>query len=499
MHPAPVDKPTRDVPKKHSCCCCCRSKWELAIWIVLIMGIMGILGLISYKIIYEVITVYASFPFFTMAGGGSNEQRNVAKWDNTNTNLQYEQHQANDILTKLTKPQGQINDQYHQDRAASRIREFVGIDSGSKTKVNFNSDALRDKTESIPKPQESMGSTQPMNCKDELGNDVSWFYAYKLPLLSESTDPLIKNGSKYFYLVPNSTSWVSSEFPINSEKSILAKTLDTVWAAENDRKGLAQVIYNDQPPTQPAMVMNGHTKGLVLTSTEGGFWLQHSCPHFPNIQAENFSSSYPVGGLINGQMFFCMSLGNVSNVDVVGTVLQYTKPLIYNYTIPTEMEKLLPQLTQVATKNATVEQAPWFNTFKLQAGDLNLTVFVKGPKFHKEIYSAWIAPEYETSLDVQSWLNGAHPFPSNCTSNQFPVFNVLSKTVGGQSFSYTDDHSKWAVSANSSAPITCVGDLNRMKPQKTRGGVAVCVSNKPLWDSFQSLVQVTQPCNMTRL
>ncbi|CAL8092958.1 unnamed protein product [Orchesella dallaii] len=485
--------------------------------------VMGV-TLISFYCFASYLIISCSFQsaFVIASAAEHNELQQKNDLDNFyNTITHYshleheQQQQANDIFTKLMQPQGQTNDEHRKTRddVDSRFRSYIGIKRGSKTtsvtkvKVSFeHADALHDANGNIPmpQPQKSMRSAssqtqQPMNCKDELGNDVSWFYAYKLPLLSESTDSLTKEGSKYFYLTPDSTSWVSSEYPINSDKSILANTLDTIWIADRAKEELAQLVYNDQPPNHPAMVMNGHTKGLVLTSPEGGFWLQHSCPHFPNIAAENFSSSYPPGGLINGQMFLCMSLGNPSNVDVVGKVLQYTRPLVYNYTIPTTMQQLLPQLTLVATKNATVKQAPWFTKYELQAGELNLTLFVKGPKFRKEIYSAWIAPEYETSLDVQSWLNGAHPFASNCSSPKFPVLNVLSKVLGAQNFSYTDDHSKWAVSASTDNPITCVGDLNRMKPQKTRGGVAVCVSNKSIWNAFKSLVEVTQPCNMTSL
>lgn len=225
---------------------------------------------------------------------------------------------------------------------------------------------------------------------------------------------------------------------------------------------IAKLAYNDQPPSQPAVVMNGHTKGIVWASSNGGVWLQHSCPHFPDLASENFTSSYPQGGLINGQMFLCMSLGNASSVDVVGRVLQYTKPFVYNYSIPTTMESLLPELSKVAEKNATVRKQPWFNTFHLEAANFSFTVHAKGPKFRREIYSNWIAPEYNTGLDVQSWLNGAHPYMSNCTSDTCPVLNILTKTINSQNFSFVDDHSKWAVSTVKEKPVTCIGDLNRM-------------------------------------
>lgn len=82
--------------------------------------------------------------------------------------------------------------------------------------------------------------------------------------------------------------------------------------------------------------------------------------------------------------------------------------------------------------------------------------------FTTDIYSSWIAGEYKVKLDVQSWLNGPHPFESNCTSSELSVYNILTKTISGQSFSTHNDHSKWAVSLSADKPLVCTSDLNRM-------------------------------------
>ena len=62
-------------------------------------------------------------------------------------------------------------------------------------------------------------------------------------------------------------------------------------------------------------------------------------------------------------------------------------------------------------------------------------------------------------LDVQSWLQGSHTFASNCTSN-CTVLNIVEKSMLSQSFSFSDDHSKWAV-AQKDKPLVCIADLNR--------------------------------------
>ncbi len=66
-----------------------------------------------------------------------------------------------------------------------------------------------------------------------------------------------------------------------------------------------------------------------------------------------------------------------------------------------------------------------------------------------------------SSLEVQSWLNGRRPFPSNCTS-ALSVHNILEQRIGGQGFETHKDHSKWAVGTGKDKPWVCVADLNRM-------------------------------------
>lgn len=88
-----------------------------------------------------------------------------------------------------------------------------------------------------------------------------------------------------------------------------------------------------------------------------------------------------------------------------------------------------------------------------------------------DVYSSWIASTYRVQLDVQSWLNGPHPFVSNCSVPMYSVYNILDKSIAGQTFSTHNDHSKWAMSLSKEQPLVCISDLNRM------------VSKKPEWMS----------------
>jgi len=78
-----------------------------------------------------------------------------------------------------------------------------------------------------------------------------------------------------------------------------------------------------------------------------------------------------------------------------------------------------------------------------------------------EIYGDWISGKLSTALDVQSWLNGAHPIHSNCNAT-FPARNILTKRISNETFSTVNDHSKWAGGTLLGNPWICVGDLNKM-------------------------------------
>jgi hypothetical protein len=143
---------------------------------------------------------------------------------------------------------------------------------------------------------------------------------------------------------------------------------------------LAYFLYNDQPPNLPAVVRDGHTKGIVVANTQGGIWLPHSCPHFINQEGPSFA--YPPGGLENGQMFFCLSM-NISQIDEIGNILKYTRPKVYGYSASDSMKSLVPTLLDVAQNQTVVKKAPWFNTFLMGTHGLPVTVFAKAPKFRR--------------------------------------------------------------------------------------------------------------------
>ena len=81
------------------------------------------------------------------------------------------------------------------------------------------------------------------------------------------------------------------------------------------------------------------------------------------------------------------------------------------------------------------------------------------------------------------------------SSYAYNSMNVQSvKLDGFPAFKYTDDHSKWGVSADGAQPWVCVGGMNRMQSQLQRGGQATCFKSSPLWAGFRLAIDAADSC-----
>ncbi|CAG7734702.1 unnamed protein product [Allacma fusca] len=309
-------------------------------------------------------------------------------------------------------------------------------------------------SDDAPAPPEDLN----FKCKDESGRSINWFIAYKLAKIKESVNPLVKSGLGYAFIQNSSPDkkWHLSERSIGDRDSIIGRSLNPLFVShEGFGKNKLFILYNDQPPNRTAVSYNGHTKGLIIASAKGGIWLQHSVPRFPQTNASHYV--YPASGENNGQMFFCISL-TPDNIEKIGDTLLHTKPIVFEYAIPNGLRSLYPNLVKIVEKKRNSKLAT-SNIFLLNEHGLNLTIFAKGPKYEKDIYSDWIAPKLQSNLKVQSWLNGANSMFSNCTQ-KYQILNISEKKLERHAFSTRKDHSKWAISDE--GKWTCISDLNRM-------------------------------------
>lgn len=235
-----------------------------------------------------------------------------------------------------------------------------------------------------------------LQCLDEGGRPVEWFYLYKLP------KHVSGEGLDYIYLHPQSGGWKTSEKTIDDPQSIPGSLISQLTSDD------LAIMYNDEPPEQKSDETNGHTKGVVAGNSEGGFWLVHSVPKYPPSDYSNYS--YPPTGHLYGQSFLCISM-NAGDLDSVGSLITYNEPHIYLGQVNPTLQTTYPNLHRLASDGKSwVTEPPFFNSKRVG----NLTVFAKAHKFNKELYVDWVAPTLATNLMVESWLHGPGVIGSDC-------------------------------------------------------------------------------------
>jgi len=126
----------------------------------------------------------------------------------------------------------------------------------------------------------------------------------------------------------------------------------------------------------------------------------------------------------------------------------------------------------------------------------DFTSFYKSGKFGKDLYEDLVAPKLESSLFVESWMHGKSGdlLPSDCMSS-FKVYNIREVKPSSINFDSDNDHSKWAVSAESDRNNwICIGDINRQEPQEKRGGGTTCFQNKKIFNLYKDAVDKVEDC-----
>lgn len=330
------------------------------------------------------------------------------------------------------------------------------------------------------------------------------YVLYKLPIVKTSSNSLIRKGLGYAYITSRTVSrgWVISNFSINDTRSIPGRTLEPLYKSSLNfkRNSLLWVLYNDQAPNKTYKSELGHTKGVVISETDGGLWLVHSVPYFPPTPTNSSRSkgySYPQSGRYYGQSFLCISLTD-SQLDLVGIQLTYNEPRIYSSNVPASLEENFPHLA-AAARSERVRAAPWYHQQEITSqGGQTFYSFAKAGQFNKELYFDWVAPALQSNLLVETWRNGRGKLPSSC-GRTFVVENVSSVTLNAENvrFKSTEDHSKWATAYkdnNTAKDWVCIGDINRMENQEKRGGGTVCINYPKLWLQYKQIINGTDPC-----
>ncbi|XP_059175343.1 plancitoxin-1-like [Physella acuta] len=348
------------------------------------------------------------------------------------------------------------------------------------------------------------------SCVDPNGNMVDWFMAYKTPKLKQPRDWRFKDGLALYYLDVNSPTLKLSEYSINDTQSPISRTLGQVY--DHTGEDLTYIMYNDEDPLHSldpsqGAASTGHTKGVLGFDGLSGFWLVHSAPKFPPNKTSGYS--WETSASIYGQTFLCITFP-YQELGQIGQQLHYNEPNIYDYHIPQQVLDKFPVFIDLI-KKTHVKSPPWFSILTLKSSQGQIfTSFAKSRKFEADLYDSLVAPNLQQNLLVETWLRSrGEELPSNCTA-QFEVCRITNVQLpGSQDFSETQDHAKWAVSLagtsqklfyqsekspQTTEPWTCIGDINRMKSQFSRGGGTVCLQNADVWQSFKTSVTKYDSC-----
>jgi deoxyribonuclease-2 len=95
-------------------------------------------------------------------------------------------------------------------------------------------------------------------------------------------------------------------------------------------------------------------------------------------------------------------------------------------------------------------------------------------------------------LWTETWIRGSAEGPA-CPTSGYDTLDVKGVDFGnGMNWSETNDHSKWAIAVNTT--MLCIGDINRMTTQYSRGGGTACFKNLYLMNAFESAVSGLDSC-----
>ena len=343
------------------------------------------------------------------------------------------------------------------------------------------------------------GACAALQCVDESGKPVDWFVMYKLPA-NKGEGKVERNGLGYVQITsldPDS-GWKLSALSMDDPKSTTGRTLAPLYA--NNGVESLEVMYNDQYPEGKQFAGRAHSKGVVAADARTGFWLVHSVPGFP--PARDASYSYPKSGENFGQSLLCISFNSSVAANIIGRQLMYNNPHVYSNRVPKDLAAAFPELASAAAGKHADRKAKHYNVAAFPSlGNVHFASFAKSKEFRKDLYSDLVAPALKTDLAVETWRRkSGTPINSTC-GGPFKVENVeeVKITAGsGESFPFTDDHAKWAISLERERPFVCVGDINRMESQRKRGGGTVCLSMKPVWKAYYGIIGSLQPCPKKR-
>ena len=320
-----------------------------------------------------------------------------------------------------------------------------------------------------------------VGCKDESGNPVDWFVVLKYP-----------NSANYAFTDSRTASLGirKSPFTLDSQtEGAVAATLKDIYSSSD--AGYLQ--YNDDWPDDHKHGTGGHAKGFFGFDSDGGFWLIHSVPRFPNFVSEGSYQGLPEEEYKYGQSMLCISTG-LDGLDTAARQLLIGYAWTYGSSLPGELGTTMPNMQLLASSDRGDYGDSGSETIMTNAHNTFRT-FYKSPKWGKYLYEDMVEPHYDANMLWETWMNGINPDPTFCRPDyDYNSINIRYVSVAGEVWKETQDHSKWGVADCGGSHAVCIGDINRQQSQNHRGGGTTCFQNYDLWGAFQDVVYKFDQC-----
>lgn len=312
------------------------------------------------------------------------------------------------------------------------------------------------------------------DCMDELGKPVDSWLAIKKP-----------KGTSYFYYDSNTNFSLSLNSLNDTTRGALSYTIKQLWESDAN-----YVIYNDQVPIYNInhATKFGHTKGFFAFDKTNGFWITHSIPLFP-IGPIDTDKYIGIGSnaFTYAQNLLCLSI-SVDTLDSMAYMFQYNRPSIYDSKLTTDKYTNIKNLIDSHFFTVKLCESSIFTT----KNGMNFKLYSKTAEWDNDLYAGCVTPTEKDILLVESWIRGSAEGPS-CPISDYDTLDIKYLDFGIEgSWSETHDHSKWAITSNKN--IICMGDINRMTTQYSRGGGTVCFANDYMHNVLKKAVTKTDSC-----
>ncbi|GFR19519.1 hypothetical protein TNCT_153721, partial [Trichonephila clavata] len=151
--------------------------------------------------------------------------------------------------------------------------------------------------------------------------------------------------------------------------------------------------------------------------------------------------------------------------------LLYCHPNIYKKELTKGVKKILDKTAQslFSEKPHFIGKPPFVEEFRFHSkAGVEFFGYAKDEMEESDLYSNILSKYLNEDLIVQSWRSGAKGALSPSCDSRNTVSDVLTIHMAFPNrkkeilFTFTTDHSKWAISADSANSVVCIGDVNRM-------------------------------------